>query len=77
MGRLFGWLSGLALTIAPSLAWANEPSAGYKGIASIYFTFITAIRIYGVHDTFKNRKITIGAAIAISVLMFGVLLPKN
>jgi uncharacterized membrane protein len=75
--RWFGGLSGLALTIMPTLAWAEGAGGGYKGIASIYYTFITAILIYGVHDVFKNRKITIAAAIAIPIVMFGVLLPKN
>lgn len=77
MGKLFGWLSGLTLTVVPALAWAEGAGGGYKGIASIYYTFITAILIYGVHDVFKNKKITIAAAIAIPIVMFGVLLPKN
>lgn len=77
MRRLLGWLSGPALALMPTLAWAEGAGGGYRGIASIYYTFITVVLIYGVHDVFKNRKITIAAAVVISFLMFGVLLPKN
>jgi hypothetical protein len=77
MSRLFGWLSGLAVAVTPALAWAEGAGGGYRGIASIYYTFITVVLIYGVHDVFRNKKVTIAAGIAIAVVMFGVLLPKN
>jgi hypothetical protein len=77
MSRLFGWLSGLALAVMPTLAWAEGAGGGYRGIASIYFTFITVVLIYGVHDAFRNKRITIAAAIVIPIVMFGFLLPKG
>ncbi len=77
MMRFVGTVTGLALAFAPALAWAEGAGGSYKGIAQIYFTFITAVLIYGVHDTFHNRKITIVGSIVIIGLMFGVLLPKG
>ena len=62
--------------LLPSAAFAEE-HGGYKGIAQIYFTFIGVILIYGVHDAFHNKKVTIGAAIVIPVILFGFLLPKG
>ncbi len=77
MMRLIGTVTGLALAFAPALAWAEGAGGGYKGIAQIYFTFISAVLIYGVHDTFHNRNITIAGAVVIIGVMFGVLLPKG
>lgn len=77
MRRLFGWLSGLALAAMPALALAEGAGGSYRGIASIYFTFITVVLIYGVHDVFKNKKVTLAAAIVIPIVMFGILLPKG
>lgn len=77
MGRVLGTLTGLMLAWAPVFAWAEGAGGGYRGIAQIYFTFITAVLIYGVHDTFHNRNITIAGAVVIIIVMFGVLLPKG
>ena len=77
MRRLIGTVMGLMLAFAPALAWAEGAGGSYKGIAQIYFTFITAVLIYGVHDTFHNRNVTIVGAVVIIGVMFGVLLPKG
>lgn len=77
MTRLVGTLTGLALAFAPAYAWAEGAGGSYRGIAQIYYTFITAVLIYGVHDTFRNRNITIVGAVVIIGVMFGVLLPKG
>lgn len=77
MKQIVGVLAGLMLWLAPSLALAEGAGGGYRGIAQIYFTFITAVLIYGVHDTFHNRIVTIVGTIVIIVVMFGVLLPKG
>ncbi len=77
MMRLVGTVTGLALAFAPALAWAEGAGGSYRGIAEIYFTFITAVLIYGVHDIFHNRNITIVGAVVIIGVMFGVLLPKG
>ena len=77
MRRLLGILTGLAVALAPAVAFAEGAGGSYKGIAQIYFTFITAVLIYGVHDVFHNRNITIAGAVIIIIVMFGVLLPKG
>jgi len=77
MMRFVGTLTGLALTLAPALAWAEGSGGSYRGIAQIYYTFIAAVLIYGVHDAFRNRNITIVGAIVIIGVMFGLLLPKG
>lgn len=77
MRRFVGIMLGLALALTPALAWAEGAGGGYKGIAQIYFSFISAILIYGVHDTFHSRNVTIAGAVVIIGVMFGVLLPKG
>jgi uncharacterized membrane protein len=74
--RVMGWFLGSLSVLLPAVAFAEE-HGGYKGIAQIYFTFIIAILIYGVHDVFHNKKVTIGAAIVIPVIFYGFLLPKG
>ena len=76
MRRFVGTMIGLALALTPALAWA-EGAGGYKGIAQIYYTFISAILIYGVHDTFHSKNVTIAGAVVIIGVMFGILLPKG
>ena len=77
MRRFVGTVMGLMIACAPAMAWAEGAGGGYRGIAQIYYTFITAVLIYGVHDTFHNRNITIAGAVVIIGVMFGVLLPKG
>lgn len=77
MRRLLGTMTGLTLALAPAIALAEGAGGGYKGIAQIYFTFISAVLIYGVHDTFHNKNITMAGAVVILIVMFGVLLPKG
>jgi hypothetical protein len=49
----------------PSLALAEEVSASYRGIGSIYFTLIGAILIYGVYDSFGKRALYILAPLIV------------
>lgn len=77
MRRFVGTMIGLALALTPALAWAEEAGGGYKGIAQIYYSFISAILIYGVHDTFHSKNVTIAGAVVIIGVMFGFLLPKG
>jgi len=74
MRRLVGWLSGVSLAGVPAIALAEGAGGSYKGIASIYFTFITVILIYGVYDVF-GRKAMYMAAPVIAIGMY-LLLPK-
>ncbi len=72
-GGVCGAISGLM----PLAVFAEGAGGGYRGIASLYYTLITVILIYGVHDVFHNRKVTLVAAVAIPVVIFGFLLPKG
>ena len=75
MKRLLGVLSGLALAGTPTLALAEGAGGGYRGIASIYFTFITVILIYGVYDALGKKAMYVAAPIIV-VGMY-LLLPKT
>lgn len=70
MKRLLGGLSGLALAWAPAVALAEGAGGSYKGIASIYFTFISVVLIYGVYDVFGKKAMYIaGPLIAIGMYL--------
>jgi hypothetical protein len=75
MKRLLGALSGLALTVTPTVALAEGTGGTYRGIASIYFTFITVVLIFGVYDVFGKKAMYVAAP----VIMIGMylLLPKG
>ncbi|MFM8551281.1 MAG: hypothetical protein ACKOCD_03070 [Nitrospiraceae bacterium] len=74
MTRLLPWLSGIALVATPTLALAEGAGGSYKGIAQIYFTFITVILRYGVYDVFGKKAMYVMTPI----IMIGMylLLPK-
>ncbi|TAJ10567.1 MAG: hypothetical protein EPO61_01790 [Nitrospirae bacterium] len=75
MRRLLGWVAGMALVGTPTLALAEGAGGSYKGIAQIYFTFITVILMYGVYDVFGKKTMYVAAPI----IVFGMymLLPKG
>jgi hypothetical protein len=75
--RLMGWIAGSAFSFVPALAAAEGAGGGYRGIAQMYFTLIMVILIYGIHDVFHNRKITLAAVVIIPVIVYGFLLPKT
>lgn len=75
MKRLLAWLSGIALVGTPTLALAEGAGGSYKGIAQIYFTFITVILMYGVYDIFGKKAMYVAAPI-ILIGMY-LLLPKT
>jgi hypothetical protein len=54
MNRVHSVLAGLT-ALWPTLAFAEEAGGSYRGIGSIYYTFIGAILIYGVYDTFGKQ----------------------
>ena len=51
----FAMLLAMGLLASPTLAFAVEHNAGYRGIGYIYFSFIAAVLIYGVYDAFGKR----------------------
>lgn len=62
MNRLITFLAVLILG-SPTLALAVEHSAGYRGIGQLYFTFMAAILIYGVYDSFGKKAMYVAAPI--------------
>ncbi|MGH7146978.1 MAG: hypothetical protein ACREIJ_03655 [Nitrospiraceae bacterium] len=74
MTRLAAFSATLILG-SPTLALAEEHSAGYRGIGMLYFTFMGAILIYGVYDSFG--KIAMYVAAPIIVVGLYLLLPSN
>lgn len=58
------WLTTISAGLiigSPALALAADHSASYRGIGWIYFAFIAAILIYGVHDSFGKTAMYIAA----------------
>ena len=62
MTRFF-MLFTMALLGSPTLAFAVEHNAGYRGIGYIYFSFIGAVLIYGVYDAFGKMPMYVMAPI--------------
>jgi hypothetical protein len=63
MNRLAAFLAILILG-SPSLALAEE-LGGYRGIGTLYFTFMGAILIYGVYDAFGKKAMYVMAPIIV------------
>ena len=68
MKKIVGVLAGLMLWLAPSLALAEAAGGGYRGIAQIYYTFIAAVLIYGVYDTFGKKVMYVVGPIIVGVM---------
>jgi hypothetical protein len=64
MKRLAALSAGLILG-SPTLAFAAEHSAGYRGIGQLYFFFMGAILIYGVYDSFGKKAMYVMAPIIV------------
>ncbi|WP_455244265.1 hypothetical protein [Petrachloros mirabilis] len=62
MKRFVMFLTGGMLSF-PAVALAVEHEAGYRGIGMIYFTFMAAILIYGVYDSFGKTAMYVMAPI--------------
>jgi hypothetical protein len=74
MKRLAAFLTILTLG-SPTLALAAEHSAGYRGIGQLYFSFMAAILIYGVYDSFGKKAMYVMAPIIVVGLY--MMLPDN
>lgn len=62
-------------TWAPTLAFAEEEiHAGYRGIASIYYTLMWVILCYGLYDSFGKKALYVGGPLVAVFLYF--LLPS-
>lgn len=62
MRLLQTFLLGLVISW-PALAMAEEVSGSYRGIGSIYYTFIWGVLCYGLYDAFGKKAMYIGAPI--------------
>jgi hypothetical protein len=47
----------------PTVAFAEGAGGSYRGIGTIYFTFMWAVLCYGLYDTFGKTAMYIGAPI--------------
>ncbi len=64
-------LAALISTFVPTLALAEGAGGGYRGIATMYYTLITVVLIFGVYDVFGKKATYIaGPLIAIAMYMF-------
>ena len=74
MTRFATLFCGLILG-SPAIALAAEHSAGYRGIGYIYFSFIAAVLIYGVYDSFGKTAMYVASPIILGSLYW--MLPPN
>ncbi len=65
MKRMLATLTGFLSALLPSWALAEGAGGGYQGIASMYYTLIAIVLIYGVYDTFGKKAMYIGAPIIV------------
>lgn len=65
MRRVAGILAGTSLALGPSLALAEGAGGSYRGIGQIYYTFIAAVLIYGVYDTFGKKATYVAGPIIV------------
>ena len=54
----------IGLTVwGPTFAFAEGAGGSYRGIGTIYYTFMWAVLCYGLYDTFGKTAMYIGAPI--------------
>ena len=59
----------------PDLLWAEDaPHGGYRGIATMYYTLIWGVLVYGLWDVFGKKAFYIGAPVMAIIIYF--LLPS-
>lgn len=64
-------LAALLSTFIPTLALAEGVGGGYRGIATMYYSLITVVLIFGVYDVFGRKAMYIaGPLIAIAMYLF-------
>ena len=76
MNKLMGSLLSLIVTLMPALAWAEEVTAYRRGNAFMFFFVIGAVLIYGIHDVFHKRWVTLASAIVIPLSLY-LMLPSH
>jgi hypothetical protein len=76
MNRILSLLFGFALTLLPAVAWAEGVSGYSRGNATLYFSAIAVVLIYGIHDIFHKRWLTWSSAVVIVTFLY-LNLPKQ
>ena len=76
MNKLMGGLLSMIVTLMPALAWAEEVTAYRRGNAFMFFLAIGAVLVYGIHDVFHKRWITLASAIVITLSLY-LMLPSH
>ena len=76
MNRFFTILAGLVMGFMPYAAWAEEVHGYSRGNAFMYFAAIATVLIYGIHDVFHRRYVTLASAVVIPVTLY-LLLPSK
>ncbi len=70
MKRLFGVCLVLLLSLTPAIVFASEAGGYSRGNAFMYFAAIAAVLIFGIHDVFRKRWLTLASAVAIPVFLY-------
>ena len=70
MKRLLGTLTGLAVSITPTVALAEGVSAYSRGNAFLYFAAIGAVLIFGINDIFHKKWLTWASAVVIPIALY-------
>jgi len=76
MNKVMGSLVSMIVMLMPALAWAEEVTAYRRGNAFMFFFVIGAVLIYGIHDVFHKRWVTLGSAIVIPLSLY-LMLPSH
>ena len=75
MKVLFHLLIVLLLSWPDWVLAEDAPHAGYRGIASIYYTLIWGILAYGLWDAFGKKAFYVGGPVIAVIIYF--LLPSS
>jgi hypothetical protein len=70
MKRLLGTLTGLAVSITPTVALAEGATAYSRGNAFLYFAAIGAVLIFGINDIFHKKWLTWASAVVIPIALY-------
>jgi tryptophan-rich sensory protein len=76
MKKFFGMLAGFMMVLMPYIAWAEGAHGYSRGNAFMYFAAIATVLIYGIHDVFRRRSVTLAAAVLIPVTLY-LMLPDK
>lgn len=70
MSRFFSAAVSLLVALTPTVALAEGANGYSRGNAFMYFAAIAAVLIFGIHDIFRKRWVTIVSAIMIPIFLY-------